>query len=343
MTRYHLLGLAVLIASPGLAQSADNDLKPVAEIKLNATVSALLPSKDGKHIYFMNKSDGKIQRIDVARKALDATDVELVEGAESFALSPDGKTIYVSASPNGHNAYSGSDKEVGKIQVIDVEKMAVTSTFSMKFDPFEIAATDDGKVYAAGGSNQHTKLAVIDVKKKSIVGDVGGLYMKSNMRMTPDGKRLYCSSNGLSPGSMNGTWLGEKGKPGMSHGAGGGPFDITPDGKFVVFQSGMVSRLGKSPTEDLKEAGKVKPNLGFALDVGAKTVWLATREGELQKVSYPDFELQETFVLPKRAYQLYLHPKTKLLFAALDNKKDRGINDTGGVGNIAIFELKMKD
>ncbi len=338
------LALLILTAAVLPARADDNELKPVAEFKLNASVSRFAPSPDGKFVYFMNKSDGKIQRIDVAKRALDDTAVDLVDGAEFFALSPDGKTIYVSASPNGHDAYSGTDKETGKIQVIDVAKMAVTSTFSMKFDPYEIAADNTGKVYATGGSNQHTKLAVIDTKKKSVVSDLGGLYMKSNLRMTPDGKRLYFSSNGLSPGSANGVWLdGGGAKPTRSSGTGGGPFEITSDGKFVVFHSGLVARIGKSAQDDLKEAGKVKQNRGAVLDPADKVVWVATREGELQRVSYPDFELQDTFILPSPAYQLYLDPKSKLLFAALDKKKDRNNFDPSGVGNVAVFELKKKD
>ncbi len=338
MRRSLLLAAFSLAAFTISASAADNDLTPVAEIKLNASVSQFLPSTDKKSVYFLNKSDGKIQRIDVAKKALDDTAIEL-DGAEAIAMSPDGKMIYACGSPNGHNSNSGADKEVGKIQVVNLADQKVTSTIEIKFDPFEIAADNNGKVFATGGSNQHTKVAVIDTKKKSIVADLGRVYMGANLRMTPDAKRLYFSTNGVSPGSAEGIWqAGGK----RSSGGGGGPFLLSPDGKFMVFQqSGLVLRLGKSAADDMKEAAKVKQHRAAAIDVEGKTVWLATAEGELIKLSYPDFELETTFVLPKPAYQLYLDPSSKTLLAALDNKKDRPkFNTEAGVGNIAIFDLK---
>lgn len=344
MTRPALLAVAALVAGAAGAPADDNELKPAAEIKLNASVSHFVPSPDRKYLYFLNKSDGKVQRIDLDKKKLDDASADAVEGAEFFTASPDGNMIYVCASPNGHSAYSGADKETGKVQAIAASALKTVSTFSMKFDPFEIAADNGGKVYATGGSNQNTKLNVIDVRKKSIVGDLGGVYMGSNLRMTPDGKRLYVSSNDVSPGSAEGVWLDGKGKPTRSSGAASGPFDITPDGKFLIFRSGPVLRVGKSAQDDLKEAGKIKSNRAACVDVKGKTAWAATPEGELLRLSYPDFELEETFILPKPAYQLYLDPESQLLFAALDNsKKERVGPDKGGVGNIAIFELKKKD
>ncbi|MBA4191240.1 MAG: hypothetical protein C0467_24935 [Planctomycetaceae bacterium] len=339
-----MLAAFVFAAFTISASAADNDLQPAAEIKLNASVSQFLPSPDKKSVYFLNKSDGKIQRIDIAKKALDDTAIEL-DGAEAITMSPDGKTIYASASPNGHNSNSGAEKEVGKIQVVNLADQKVTSTIEIKFDPFEIAADNSGKVYATGGSNQHTKVAVIDTKKKSIIADLGRVYMGANLRMAPDGKRMYFSTNGLSPGSAEGIWqAGGK----RSTGPGGGPFVITSDGKFMVFQqSGLVLRLGKSVADDMKEAAKVKPHRAAAIDVEGKSVWLATAEGELIKLSYPDFELETTLVLPKPAYQLYIDSSSKTLIAALDNKKDRRKFDKEpGVGNIAIFnlgEMKKRD
>lgn len=349
---FAITALAMIFFNEGTAQSpkkpkrdvpADNELRPVAELKLNATVACFLPSKDGTYLHFLNKSDGKIQRIHIAKKALDATEVELTEGTVFCTMVPGGRTIYACASPNGHNAYVEDAKQTGKVQAIDVEKMQVTSTFVIKFDPFEMAANDSGQVYITGGSGQWSKLVVVDIKKKSIVGQLAGPYMGSNLRMTPEGKRLYFSTNGLSPGSMEAVWLGSGGKTATGRGAGGGPFNITPDGKFIIFRSGLVTRIGKSPQDDMKEAGKVSPNRAAVMDLASKTIWLATHEGNLEKWSYPDFELQESFTLPKRAYELYLDGKTKMLFSALDNKKDRQAFDRGaGVGNIAVFDLNKK-
>src|SRR5262249_47802760 len=155
---------------------------------------------------------------------------ELTEGSEFATMSPDGKTIYVCASPKGHSNNVGLDKQVGKVQVIDLVKMSVTATHDIQFDPFEAGPGNDGKVDLTGGSGQEGKLMLVDTKKKGVMTEFGGAYRAANVRMLPDGKRFYVSTNGLSPGSCNGFWLGTDGKPGSSQGPGGGSFEVTSDG-----------------------------------------------------------------------------------------------------------------
>jgi DNA-binding beta-propeller fold protein YncE len=247
----------------------------------------------------------------------------------------------VCVSPNGHDRYVTIDKQAGKVQVIDLAKMEVTGTYDIKFDPHEIVGTNSGKAYLSQGSGQEYKVAMVDTKKKGALTLIGGSFYGS-MRMTPDGKRVYASSNGVSPGQTNGFWISDP-KLTTSHGGGGGMCEITADGKYIVFQTGFVARIANSATDDLKEAGKVTENRGAVLDTAAKTLWVATAGGGLEKWSVPDFEKKETYNLPLTAYTIAFDPKTKMLYAALDKKKDRPAHDHSGVGNIAIFELKMKD
>jgi hypothetical protein len=101
--------------------------------------------------------------------------------------------------------------------------------------------------------------------------------------------------------------------------------------------------LGKTPADPAKQEAQVRPHRGIAFDLERKVVWLATREGELYKLSYPDFKRQETLVLPQPAYELYLAEKGKLLIAALEEEKERLWRyDLAGEGNVAIFELDEK-
>ncbi len=347
MVRLSFLVAAFLVwVGPAYAQ-ADNELKPVAELKLNATLIRPTVSKDSKFVYFLNKSDGKLQRLDLSKKALDTTEVELTDGTEFVCFTPDGKMAFTCSTLNEPSAYREDSKQSGKVQAIDLEKMKVTATISLRYDPFEIAAPTADVVILSPASGQMSKVVAVDVKKKSITHAVAHSYAAGYLRMTPTGDRLYLGSTGISPGSVSGFPPNQKAENGggfaiMRGAPDGGPFEITPDGKFAVLRTGYVGRVNKGAQSDLKEAGKIRQHRAFAASPADGFVLVATTDGELVKYSYPDFELVETFTVPKPIYAMTIDPTRKLLIASLDNKQRREILPKlcdDGVGNLAVFDI----
>jgi len=188
---------------PGKDIPADNQLEPAAVIKLDAVVPSLVFSKDRKQVYFLNLTHGKIQSLDVARRALRTESAEVTKGTEGLCLTPNGKVLYTFASPAGHKYYDNKNPEVGKIQVFEPGSLKLQSTFALDFDPYGIAANDAGRIFLTNGSNQWTTLAFVDVGKQAIAGKLQGVRHLSILRMSPDQRRLYWSSTDISPGNVH--------------------------------------------------------------------------------------------------------------------------------------------
>jgi WD40 repeat protein len=325
-----------------------DELSPTATIKLSATVPDLYFSPDRSLLYLLNTSEGKIQRIDTAKRKLDSVEGEAVEAAERMTLSPDGKTIYVCASPEGHKGTAGK-AQTGKIQVLDAATLKEKANFKIPLDPFDIKAGAGDQVFVSGGSGQWTNIALVDAKKKSITNaKVSGCWMGAFMEIMPDGKRLYHCSLGISPPSVHGVWLGAKGEQtaqsecrSESGNPVGGWFYITPDGKFLISSTGTVLRLAKGSKDDLKPAGKVERHLSCACDKNSKLFFVGTADGSLKVYSYPDFELKTSYDLKAPACRMLVDAASNTLYCAVETKKsDKPFrNSPTGVGDIHIYDI----
>jgi hypothetical protein len=355
VTLYLLLGLLVCSTRQASTQTrprrdipADNALVPVAKIAVQAAVGRFYFSPDHRYLYFLNSADGRIQRIDVLARRLDTASVEVTDGTDSMCMSPDGRYIYTAASPTGHSPYVGAGKERGKLHVVDVQQLRIISTFEIPFDPFEMVVSSSGTLYVSGGSSQWTKIAVVDPGARAKVGELpGSVFQMSLLRSSPDRKRLYFSTTGLSPGDVNTVILPDT-KDGTAvmydspyHGDYplGGTFEITPDGRFLIAGAGTVLRLAKTRQDDLKFVTSIAAHSASVTDSAGRVVLLATTSGDLQVLSYPEFELRTTYALPAPAYQLALDIKSGLLFAATAAKLEPGSHGPNGIGTIAVFDV----
>ncbi len=325
----------ILAAVPPI--SAQDELSPTATITLRATVPDLIFAPKRNWIYLFNSSEGKVQRIDPAKRRLDTVEAEVMEGTERLTMSPDGKWLYTCASPQGHKySVPFGANTTGKIQVIDAASLTVKSTFTIPLDPADIKAGAGGHVYITGGSGQHSEVVDVDVTRKSIVGKLGPCWMGSYLEITPDGKRLYHCSLGISPNSISPIWLGAgseeiprsvRSDPKTPI---GGWFYITPDGKYVVMNTGTVLRLARNRRDDLKPVAKIERNLCAATDKGASVLFVGTPDGALKVYTYPSMEVKDSYMLKAPACRMLLDGTSGTLYCAVELQKPEGIGFRSG-------------
>src|SRR5439155_24917205 len=119
----------------------------------------------------------------------------------------------------------------------------------------------------------------------------------SRLQLSGAGKRVYVSSQGVTPGTLEALVLPEKpdDKP-VTYRADvprrnplGGEFQVTPDGRFLLCRTGTVLRSSADRAEDLKFHAAVEPFAAAAVDARAGACLVLTRDGELKVYSYPDF------------------------------------------------------
>jgi hypothetical protein len=225
--------------------------------------------------------------------------------------------------------------------------MTVLKQFRVDANAYDIAAADNGLIFLSSRSGGWADVAVVDWKKGKMVGRWGGVWTNSLLRLSMDQSRLYVSSQGVSPGKLEAfpipVRLEEKptSYPAARDAAAGGPFALTPDGQFLILQSGSVLRLSSNRGDDLQIAGKLPAHLAAAADPDSDRLFVLATDGlTIKQFSYPELKWQKSFRLPALAHQLAFDGKTNRLYAAVtDPQSFRDDPRAKGAGAVHIYEI----
>ena len=318
-------------------------LEPTAVIPIGGTVGALHLSPNRKWLYVLNVTDGKVVKIDALANRR-VGELRLGEGANVLAMSPDGKTLAAITPVDGVNKGGGACQ----VQIIDPVKMELRKDFTVAAVPFDAAVSDACLVFVTGGDGEWTDVAVVDSAKEAIVARWGGVWRSSFAQLSADQKRLYVSSQGVKPGTLDALPLPGKidDKP-AAYRAGvparyalGGEFQATPDGWFLLCKTGVVLKASQTRDEDMQLQAWVGPFTAAAVDAEAHCAFLLTREGVLKRYSYPEFKLQATWDLGIVPTQAGLDGKAgKLYVAGFDPKAAAEHPRARGFGDVFVYSL----
>ncbi len=321
---------------PGPAVSGA--LRPVAVASLGGTLGALSLSPDGATLYYLSAGEGKAGRLDAATLK-GGRELRLADGTETLVLGRDGKVLY---------AVAAADKQA-RVQVIDAAKMELAKTFSVAVDPFDVAAGDNGLLFLTGATGDWTEIAVVDANKQSVAARWGGVWRRSFVKLTPDGTRLYYSSQGVSPGKVEGLVVPRKfeekpaayASPEVGKHPLGGDFVISPDGKFLLCKTGTVLRLSATRDDDLKQAATVEPFVAGAVAPELAAVFALGQEGSLRVYGYPDFRPLGTYRLAGVGYAMACDAKGGRLYVAAVDPKALSERPRGrGTGEVQVYDVK---
>ncbi len=318
--------------------AAARALRPVAAASLGGTLGSLYLSPDGATLYYFNASEGKAGRLDAATLK-GGLEVRLADGTDTLVLARDGKTLC---------AVSAADKQA-RVQVIDAAKMELAKTFTVAAVPYDVAAGDNGLLLLTGASGDWTEVAVVDTKKPAVVARWGGVWNRSFVKLTPDGTRLYYSSQGVSPGKVEGLLIPKKldekpvayASPEVGKHPLGGDFVISSDGKFLLCKTGTVLRLSATRDDDLKQAATVEPFVAAAVAPELGAAFVLAQDGALRVYSYPDFRPAGTYRLGGVGYALACDGKAGRLYVAAVDPKALSERPRGrGTGEVQVYDVK---
>ena len=180
-------------------------LRPTAVIPIGGTVGAMHLSPNRKWLYVLNVTDGKLVKIDALADRR-AGELRLGEGTEALAISPDGKTLAAIMAVDGINKGSAACE----VQIIDPVKLELRHDFTVPISPYDVAVSDAGLAFVSGGDGDWTDVAVVDAAKEAVVARWGGVWNRSFLRLSADQKRLYVSSQGVKPGTLDALPLPEQ-------------------------------------------------------------------------------------------------------------------------------------
>ncbi|HXT48657.1 MAG TPA: beta-propeller fold lactonase family protein, partial [Gemmatimonadaceae bacterium] len=100
---------------------------------------------------------------------------------ESFAISADGKTIYV------------SNEDGGTLTLIDVDSRKIAETVKIGSEPEGVQIRPDGKVLFATNEGSGT-VSVLDLASKKIVATIPTGKRPRGIAFTPDSKKAYITN-----------------------------------------------------------------------------------------------------------------------------------------------------
>jgi hypothetical protein len=313
-------------------------------IPVGGTVGALYLSPDRQWLYYLNVTDARLGRVEAATNRR-GRELRLTEGTDALALSRDGKTLAATAAVAGVNKGSAGCQ----LQIIDPAKWEIRKDFTVAASPYDVAASDAGLVYVSGGDGDWTDVAVVDPAKEAIVARWGGVWTRSFVQLAADGKRLYASSQGVTPGTLDALPLPEKPDekpaayraPAPGKYALGGEFTPTPDGRFLLCKTGVVLTSSANRDEDLQLHAWVGPFAAAAADPDAGAAFVLTRDGALKHYSYPEFKLLATYQLDIVPTRAALDGKAgKLYVAGVDPKAVADHPRARGYGDVFVYELR---
>ncbi len=324
----------------GLVRGDETKLAPNNTISFSAKLVHPVVSPAGDYLYWLNPSEGKLQRVALANNRLDDRAAGVAAGARDFCLSPDGTTAYVAATTNQYNRAHDRAQQHGTIQSINLANLTATASFDVAIDPLDMVANGHGFLYVTSGSGQSEKIHQIDPQQKKVLSEFGEIPGGSNLRITPDRQRLYLATNGVSPGNLSAIPVptdSTSAKPAVVlryHGEYplGGAFDLTPDGKFAINRAGIVLRLDPAQEKDLLFVTMMTPNLGIACDPTAGKLWALQAGGHLLTYTYPGFALEKSEQLLNYGAALTYDASRKTLWVVWEG-------GTGGSGGLDAYNL----
>ncbi len=322
-----------------------DELRPTAVIPVGGAIGDMILSPDRQYLYYLNLTASKLARVELKTGKRDRV-LPLAEGTEIIRLSRDGKTLVAIAPVRGPK--EGEPIVASQFQVIDPATMAHRRSFVLRVVAYDAAVADSGILYVSGGGSDWTTIAAIDLAKEKVRTQWGGVWTRSFLQLSPDQKRLYYSSQGITPGRLDFLTI-----PGRLEDAPppvrsatvpsphvlGGAFQMTPDGRFLLCKTGVALEAG----ENVRFHTVLEPLLSAAFDADAKTGFLLTRDGFLKQFSYPDFKLHAAHRLPLAAYRLAFDgAHGRLYVAGVDPKTAADRPRDRGLGDIHVFELATK-
>jgi hypothetical protein len=327
---------------PRPGPSVGKALRPAAVLPVGGTISSLHLSPDRQTLYYLNLTEGKLARVDARALRRDRV-LRLAEGTDALCLTPDGKTLIATVPVRAGRSVTG------RVQIIDPVKLDLRKTFAVDVAPYDVAASDAGLVFVSGATGDWTEVAVIDADKGTVVTRWGGVWNRSFLQLAPDQRRLYYSSQGVTPGTLDALVLpGKLDEKPVTYRAAvpakqalGGEFQFSPDGRFLLCKTGTVLRASADRDGDLQFHLNVGPFLAAAVDPEIHAAFLLTRDGTLKHYSYPDFKLQGTYPIGIVATQAVCAGKQgKLYVAGFDPRTLAERPRSRGYGDVHVFDLK---
>lgn len=215
------------------------ELQPLDRLELNAYVSSLLLTRDGRTLFYLAETlrSARVGRLDAVGWKATASRVIAASGVGGMALTPAEDRLYVVASA-----------QLFALSPADCEEQVSVNLGASLHSP---VVTDGGLVLMVdrrGG----TQVLVVDVDRgRTVARWTLPLDGRPTLQRSPSGQRVYVGSSAVLDGEvwvLDPTGGPERGPRVVRRAASGpdrllrGPLSVSSDGKLLLLGNGMVLR-----------------------------------------------------------------------------------------------------
>ena len=177
-------------------------------------VTSVVVSPEGKHVYAAGKGDDSVVVFsrDPASGALtfferqrDGTNgVDGLDGADSVAISPDGKHVYAAGELDDAVAVFGRDEVSGALTFVEIQRDGVNGVDGLDAVQAVAVSPDGAHVYAASSDDSAVVVFRRDAATGALtfagvhrngVGNVAGLGGAEALAISPDGAHVYVAAS----------------------------------------------------------------------------------------------------------------------------------------------------
>jgi dipeptidyl aminopeptidase/acylaminoacyl peptidase len=316
---------------------APTSLRPIASVELGGTLAGPVLSPDGRWLYVLDRTAGRLLRLDAATLRTTAN-VPVPAGA-AFALARDSRGLFITA-PKEQGA-------AGALRVLDPATLAERRAIPLATEPYDVAAGANGLVFVSGGGTGWADVSVVDAERGTVLARWGGVWARSLLAATPDGARLLTATQGVTPGRVEALAIPEPltDRPAVTAASPearlGGALTVTPDGRFALCPTGTVLRLSVTPADDLRPVANVGPFAAAAVAPDRGTALVLADDGTLTAFDYPAFKPRATYRLGVAAFGAALDAAAGRLYVAgipLGAVRDRP--RARGLGDVIVFDVR---
>lgn len=269
-----------------------------ARLKLGVVPGEMCLAPDGKSFYTLDLSAGRALRISTADLSV-MEEEALPGGPVSMTIPAKGGAVYVATQLQSGGR--GDAQTLGKVLRLDPVTLKTQSELEIPTELGQIAATDSGLVFCASFAQSAPWIADFEHKESAKKPLLSGAYFV----VATDQTRLFLSEpsagRGVRSAAISGAFRAKDDLTSFAKaedGNLGGPFRLTPDGKFVVVSGGRVTRLGKLPEAEPAAVGKIEPWIDACGGAQSARYFVLTRDQHLVEYELPAFTTKRTMSLP---------------------------------------------
>lgn len=250
---------------------------PSDSVADSARSKLYLTDKVGKRVYLVDLVTGLTERY---------FEFEFVP--ERMTLSPDASTIYVSLLAAQH---SYENMKPGYVAVIDLADQAVTKTFPLGVDPFDLAVSKAGILMVSPSYYQSLNGAAYSATAGDYLFSASNLGRNVEIAAHPINEWLYGLDSGIVKYSISNASLVELARSSWNQNIRfGNTFWITPDGAYLVTQGGDVLSANDLSLVAKLTVDNVSIN-SVSFDKNAKLVFVSSADNFLSTFNSVSWEL----------------------------------------------------